>query len=112
MDTRTKIIGAARAVELAAGGGVTEIRGHFDPLLAEHGRMAEAAAKGGRPVMAVVTDPAAPYLPIEARAELAASLAAVDYVAMEPGVDEDAASIRMTGNFVAHVLSLDGRGAV
>ena len=72
MDTRKKI----------APGTAVVVTGHFDPLTAAHARRIGELKVPGRPLVVVLTSPPDPILPAAARAELVASLAAVDQVIM------------------------------
>ncbi len=81
MDTRTKIISAERAVEVASDGRhVVVVTGHFDVLQAGLVQAFRGISKGPSMVLAVVLNPPAPLLSARARAELAAGLEVVDYV--------------------------------
>lgn len=80
MDTRTKIVSAAKAGSIAASG-ATVVTGYFDPLLAAHAERLSALKRAGLPLLVAVADPENPILPARARAELLAGLAVVDYVA-------------------------------
>lgn len=80
MDTRTKIVPAAKAAGIAARG-ATVVSGHFDPLLPSHAARLEQVKRNGTPLLVLISDPESPILPARARAELVAGLAAVDYVA-------------------------------
>ena len=83
MDTRTKIISAERAVEVASDGRqVVVVTGHFDVLHAGLIQALRGISKGASMVVAVVLDPSAPLLSGRARAELAAGLEVVDYVVL------------------------------
>lgn len=79
MDTREKIIGLDRALELVASG-ATVVRGYFDPLVAAAAARLEEYKSAGTPLLIVIATPADPILPARARAELVAGLRAVDYV--------------------------------
>jgi len=81
MDTRGKMIASSEAARLAAKG-ATVVSGYFDPLLASHARRL-ADLKNGAKLIVVIEDPPRPILPARARAELVASLRAVDYVVAE-----------------------------
>lgn len=83
VDTRGKIISSAQAGELRAGG-ATVVSGYFDPLLAWHAQRFDEL-KRAAPLIAVIETPAQPILPARARAELVASLRAVDYVVESAG---------------------------
>lgn len=58
------------------------VRGHFDPLLAEHARRLSNAAKPGLTLAVVITNPPHPLMAARARAEVVAGLEVVDYVAI------------------------------
>ena len=66
------------------------VRGHFDPLLAEHARILADAAVPGKLLAVIVTNPPHPLLVARARAELVAGLAIVDYVAIADGEGDSA----------------------
>lgn len=59
------------------------VRGFFDPLLAEHARRLGQLRSADSCLAVVIEDPAQPLLPIRARAELVAGLAAVDFVVLD-----------------------------
>ena len=80
------------------------VTGHFDPLLAQHARQIGNLRQPGKLLIVLVTNPAEPYLPQQARAELVAALASVDWVALQPGTMDDPESSRITRDFVAHVV--------
>jgi hypothetical protein len=79
LDTRRKIVGAAEAAGIAAGG-ATVVSGYFDPLIAWHARWLAGFKKGARPLLVLIATPENPILPAAARAELVASLRVVDHV--------------------------------
>jgi hypothetical protein len=94
--------------------------GHFDPLLVEHARLLGEFARPGAWLVAVVTPSENPLLTVRARAELMASLAAVDYVfaADAAGVESiladlapedvlrcEADDVRRSAELIAHVHS-------
>ncbi len=103
-------------------GKLTVIIGYFDPLTAAHARClievrGELPGKTGR-LAVIVTDPPDPILPQRARAELVATLHAVDYVVAERHntsaeivarlqpdevIQEEAADLRRTQELIAHV---------
>jgi bifunctional ADP-heptose synthase (sugar kinase/adenylyltransferase) len=86
VDTRTKIVPSDEAVKLAVAGAVV-VSGHFDPMLASHARSLAAVKRNGQPLLVLITTPENPILPARARAELVASLGAVDHVAeFAPGI--------------------------
>lgn len=87
MDTRSKIITAERAIEAVRegrrnGNRVTVVVGYFDVLLAGHVRelcrLGNGAEKNA--ILVLLTSPPEPILSAQARAEMAAALAMVDYV--------------------------------
>ena len=87
MDTRVKILPTEQAVgrirELVRDGVVLRVfTGYFDVLGADHVRQLRSSINGSvRPVVFVIVLPSAnPILTLEARAELVAALAMVDYV--------------------------------
>lgn len=84
MDTRLKIIDAAEAWHFAESG-TTVVRGYFDPLIAEHAQRLAELKRLGQPLLVLVATPPDPILPDRARAELVASLAVVDRVALATG---------------------------
>ncbi len=77
MDTRTKIIPLAEAAIRLEQEDLLAVHFDCDPLLASH---ATALLKLGRPLLALITEKENSYLPLRARAELAASLAIIRYV--------------------------------
>jgi glycerol-3-phosphate cytidylyltransferase-like family protein len=121
LDTRQKIVSldeAAAAIGEARG--LTAIIGHFDPMTAAHARRILELSRTGCVTVVIVTDPPDPVLPLQARAELTAALATVDYVVPElhntsaeiivrlnPDmvIQEEAADLRRTQELVEHVHS-------
>lgn len=81
MDTRAKILDleSLEAVRRRAGR-LKAVTGYFDPLLASHARRLAALRSPGETLVAVVSEPERPLLPLAARAELVAALAVVDWV--------------------------------
>ena len=80
MDTREKIVDAARAARIAASG-ATVVSGYFDPLIASHAeRLAKLKPADSKLLVLIATPPNA-IIPAAARAELVAGLRSVDYVA-------------------------------
>jgi hypothetical protein len=79
LDTRQKIIGLKDARERMVQEDLLPVVVDCDPLLAVQ---AEALQKLGRPLLALLEDKETPYLSLQARAEMAASLKAVRYVAL------------------------------
>jgi bifunctional ADP-heptose synthase (sugar kinase/adenylyltransferase) len=92
VDTRVKIVSSAALPDLA---GAMVVSGYFDPLLAWHARRLSGLKQEGRPLVVVIENPALPILPSRARAELVASLAAVDYVVECP--EGIAVAVRLEG---------------
>jgi hypothetical protein len=78
VDTREKIIDAAQAARIAAGG-ATVVSGYFDPLVASHAERLSELKTSAKLLVLIATPPNA-ILPAAARAELVAGLRAVDYV--------------------------------
>lgn len=118
MDTRRKILTAEQAVAAArqarAGGArVTLVSGHFDPLLPANARRLGELAEPEGWLLVVITDPAKPILPAQARAELVAALRGVDGVVVGAGAasgipahrvfHEESEDVRRAEEFVAHV---------
>lgn len=87
VDTRRKILSPSEAANL---GPVVVVTGCFDPLLAGHARRMAELARNGAALVVVLLDPERPLLPARARAELAASLAAVEWVVLPGGEDPEA----------------------
>ncbi len=85
MDTREKIIDAARAAQIASSG-ATVVSGYFDPMLASHAERLASLKTEGRKLLVLIATPENAILPAAARAELIAGLRAVDYVAIGGGV--------------------------
>ena len=90
MDTRTKIIGASKAAELAQSG-ASIVSGYFDPVTAAVAERLAQLKQAGVPLVVLIRTPPGAILPARARAELVAGLAVVDYVceggeALEPSV--------------------------
>jgi hypothetical protein len=84
LDTRKKIIEGKAAEALIRklrldGAKIRAVTGYFDVLLAPNVHEMTAGRDGSKLFVFVMT-PAEPMLPLRARAELAASLSAVDYV--------------------------------
>jgi hypothetical protein len=80
MDTREKIIDAAQAAGIAAGG-ATVVSGYFDPLIASHAERLAQLKPAGAKLLVLIATPANAILRAAARARLVAGLRAVDYVA-------------------------------
>jgi hypothetical protein len=79
MDTRKKIIDATQAARIAADGATT-VSGYFDPLVASHAERLASLKTNGTKLLVLIATPDNAILPAAARAELVASLRAVDYV--------------------------------
>lgn len=78
MDTRSKIISAAEAQQrLQSEAGLLPVIADLDPPYAPH---AAALQQFGRPLLLLLTAKPDSYLSLAARAEMAASFAAVRYV--------------------------------
>lgn len=65
------------------------ITGFFDPLTPAHARRLSRLASEDSHLIVIVTDPPDPILPLRARAELAAALAAADLVVPVPAAQLD-----------------------
>lgn len=81
MDTRNKIISAARAGELLDRNECSVVSGYFDPLLAAHAQRLKTL-KRYKPLLIALSEPVNPIVPLAARAELLAGLAVVAYVVL------------------------------
>ena len=97
------------------------VTGYFDPLHAAHVRRLRGFAHEGMRLVAIVTDPPEPYLPLRARCELVAALDCIDAVvaatdveqalaALEPAglVRDEAADAQRTRDLAAHVQRRQG----
>lgn len=80
MDTRTKIIPGEQAAKIAETGSAIVVSGCFDPVTAEHAERLAELKGDSETLIVIVTDPEDIILPAQARAELLAGLAVVDYV--------------------------------
>lgn len=92
MDTRNKILTTAQALSLiqglrAEGREVSITTGYFDPLTPSHVRRLQRLGSRSCHLVVIVTDPPDPILPLRARAELAAAVAAAGTV-VPVGVEE------------------------
>lgn len=111
-----------RAAELAResrqrGLEIAVVTGFFDPLLAVHARRLAGIATPGRVVFVLIADPPRPLLAAQARAELVAALAMVDYVIDSAPADcfavlapdavfrEETLDERGSAEFIKHVQS-------
>jgi hypothetical protein len=86
------------------------VSGYFDPLLAWHAARIGDLRQGAPALAVVVREPADPILPARARAELVASLAAVDLVLIAPGgaalpvsVALEEGDLEQRAAFISHV---------
>lgn len=94
MDTRQKILepdqAAGRIQRLCEEGSrVVLITGFFDPLVPAHAHRLNRLASADSALIVVVTDPPDSILPLRARAELVAALAAADWVVPVPAGNLD-----------------------
>jgi bifunctional ADP-heptose synthase (sugar kinase/adenylyltransferase) len=81
LDTRTKIHSYEDALDRAGGKNARWVSGRFDPLLAWHARRLRELSEGADLLIVTVMDTGPDsILPVEARAQLVAALAAVDFV--------------------------------
>lgn len=79
--------------------------GHFDPLLAEHVRRLKEHAASGRPLIVEITNADESLLQQQARAELVAALAMVDYVVLGNGAaNSPPIDASVTEEFIESVL--------
>lgn len=106
MDTRSKIIPLREAQQRIHETPARWVSGHFDPLLAAHVERLSKEAEPGRLLIVEVTNPERPLLAQQARAELVAALAMVDYVVLGNGARpaNGAGDADITERFVQHVL--------
>jgi hypothetical protein len=82
LDTRSKIISATEAKQrLQAEPELLALRADLDPVYAPH---AEALQSFERPLLILLAEKPDAYLSLQARAEMAASLACVRYVVAGP----------------------------
>ena len=85
MDTRSKILTPAEAIETAGrlrneGKTTKLVTGCFDPLLSAHAQRLKMIRDGAAVLIVVIVEPEQPLMTARARAELVAGLADVDYV--------------------------------
>jgi glycerol-3-phosphate cytidylyltransferase-like family protein len=105
MDTRRKIISSSDAARLAAEGAIV-VSGYFDPLIASHAERLHELKRA--PLIVAIENPPHPILEARARAELVASLTAVDYVVESPNglaidVRLESEDERRLKDLIAHV---------
>jgi bifunctional ADP-heptose synthase (sugar kinase/adenylyltransferase) len=81
------------------------IRGAFDPLIAAHAERLAELKKSGAPLLVLISDAPNEILPAEARAQLVAGLAVVDYVAIE-SADGPSATIALEKEHAAQLEQL------
>lgn len=105
MDTRAKIIDAARLEEVQRNGRLRIVSGYFDVLLAEHVRRLREirAADPGATLVVALRIPPDPLLDARARAELVAALEMVDYVVLDDLGGDVIAEEQMRAELIAHV---------
>jgi len=118
MDTRAKIVTLEEAAERASGTGTTVLFSHFDVLTAERVRLVRTLALEAGMLIVVIAQVPGSLLPMQARAELAASLAMVDLVVITeapvtrfPGarfVDDREIDKARTTRLIAHVQQKNG----
>lgn len=106
MDTRSKIIPLREAQQRIQDTPAQWVSGHFDPLLAAHVERLRQHVEPGRLLIVEVTNPQRPLLSQQARAELVAALAMVDYVVLGNGAGsgQRASDAEITERFIEHVL--------
>ncbi len=113
MDTRTKIVSLETARNRAAETRCTVYRAGFDVLTAARLRRIREIAKPGVPLIAVVTDVPNSLLPTQARAELAASLAVINFVVIgafpvHNVIDDSEADTRRTAELIQYIQRRNG----
>lgn len=108
MDTRTKILTGAEALERFPD--ARYVRGYFDPLLASHAaRLAELAADA--PLVVLLSDPPDPLLDARSRAQLVAGLRSVSAIVLpgdrdtdgRPAIEEEEADLARRSGLMARV---------
>lgn len=105
VDTRRKIIAGADAARMVEQGAMV-VSGYFDPLLASHAGRLKQLKRGT--LIVAIEDPPHPILERRARAELVASLKAVDFVVesrdgLTPQVRLEQEDVRRLEELIAHV---------
>jgi glycerol-3-phosphate cytidylyltransferase-like family protein len=106
VDSRSKIVDAREATEIAAGG-ATVVSGYFDPMIAWHARWLSSFKKPGQKMLVLIATPEHPILPARARAELVAALGIVDHVAEYS--EEVMTSIAATGGDAGAVIRVEAQ---
>lgn len=81
----------------------TWVAGYFDPLLAEHVRILQANTSPGKQLIVEIANPAHPYLPERARAELVAALSFVNHVVIANDNPDEVIDAGVTERFEQHV---------
>ena len=106
MDTRTKIHSYEDALDRIRGKNARWVSGRFDPMLRGHAHRLAELAKGTDLLIVTVLDSGPDsILPLEARAQLVAALAAVDYVVIgsAPAHAENIDDAQLRAKLAEHV---------
>jgi len=104
LDTRTKILSVAEAVERLSGKPASRVSGNFDPRLAEHIRRLRQHKKENQPLVVEIGNPPNTLLSQRARAELVAAISFVDFVVIgEAATAEPINDSDITEHFIEHV---------
>jgi bifunctional ADP-heptose synthase (sugar kinase/adenylyltransferase) len=106
LDTRTKIHSYEDALDSTRGKNARWVSGRFDPLLAAHARRLAELSEGADLLIVTVMDAGLDsILPVEARAQLVAALAAVDCVVIgrAPAHATDIADTAFRSELAEHV---------
>lgn len=110
MDTRSKIVPFAEAIEHCRGNHCQLVLGYFDPVYAPHAQRLEEIAAEGKPLVVLVAEPESPLLSADARAQMVASLFSVAHVAVAGGfssslplIDERNADLARRDALLAHI---------
>ena len=107
LDTRTKIVSPERVA------GRTLVAAYFDPMVATHTQRFQELAVQHGPLAVCICEPPGALLPAQARAELAASLRAVELVTIGEAalaqavaiIDERPADLERREALMRHVHS-------
>lgn len=83
--------------------------GDFDPLQSAHARRLAEICREGHTIVVILTEPARPILPQEARAELVAALRTVDYVVLSQNNTLAEVIDRLSPDEVIHEEEADQR---